>query len=253
MQLIVDIGNSNIVIAVFDGDWKNIFRYETKENQPQIYYEKGLGNILFEWGLKPSMIDKAIISSVVPDMNERIVNSISNLIGKEAILINASILQQLNIHIPHVNEIGSDLVANSVAALSIFKQPCIVVDFGTALTFTVVHPKAGIQGVTICPGIKTAFASLASNTAQLPNVSLQRPESAIGKNTVHALQAGVIIGYEGLVSHLIERIKSELDEPYLVIGTGGLSTSLTNITKNFDHVNKLLTIEGIKLIGDQIA
>jgi type III pantothenate kinase len=253
MKLIIDIGNSNIVIAIYGTDWDKIFRLETKDNQPQVYYEKGLADILLEWGVKPSQIDIAMVSSVVPDLNEKILAAIRNVLYSEPVLINPDILRKLPFHIPHINEIGSDLVANAFAAVSLYKKPCIIIDFGTALTFTVAHPTKGIQGVTIAPGIKTAISSLYTNTAQLPNVLLSRPDSAIGKDTSHAIQAGIIIGYEGLVDHLISRIKAELDEEYMVVGTGGLSESLSNITKPFDEVNKMLTLEGIRLMSGYIT
>jgi type III pantothenate kinase len=253
MKLIIDIGNSNIVIAIYRTDWDKIFRLETKDNQPQVYYERGLADILFEWGIKVSEIQSAIVSSVVPDMNEKINNAIKNVLNIDPVLINPEIIKSLPIHVTHINEIGSDLVANAFAAVNLYKKPTIVVDFGTALTFTVVHPSYGIQGVTIAPGIKTAISSLYTNTAQLPAVPLSRPDSAIGKDTSHAIQAGIIIGYEGLVDHLINRIKAELDEEYMVVGTGGLSESLSNITKSFDEVNKMLTLEGIRMISGYIT
>jgi type III pantothenate kinase len=252
MELIIDVGNSNIVIAIYQNGWDKVFRYETKDNQPQIYYERGLAEILLEWGISSSQINYAIISSVVPELNEKIRSAVQSVLRKEPHLINPDILEKLPIHIPHINEIGSDLVANAFAAVIKYNRPSIVVDFGTALTFTVVHPELGIQGVSIAPGVKTAFSSLFTNTAQLPQVPLDRPESAIGKNTIHALQAGIIIGYEGLVMHLLEKIKAELQEPYIVIGTGGLSESLKSITCHFDYVDKMHTLEGIRLIGHHL-
>lgn len=250
MHLVVDIGNSNIVIALRQGnEWPRIFRYETKESQPALYYQNGLSSLLFEWGVHAGEIESITISSVVPHLNPKLVSAAQNATGLEPLLLGPAHLKQLDLPIPHVNEIGTDLVANAYAAIQLWNQPCVVADFGTALTFTVVHPKAGIQGVTITPGIKTAFGALSDHTAQLPQVNLIRPESAIGQNTAHAIQAGILIGYEGLVSHLLTKIQAELEEKYLTIATGGLSEVLDSITSPFDHIHKNLTIEGILRIG----
>jgi type III pantothenate kinase len=254
MKLIVDIGNSNIVVAVKDGDgWARVFRYETKDNQPQFYYERGLANLFLEWGIAASDFSSSIVSSVVPELNTKIINAIEKVLPLRAVLIDPEILKHLDMHVPHVNEIGTDLVANAYAALKMYHKPAIVVDFGTALSFTIMHPDHGIQGVTIAPGVKTAFGSLSMHTAQLPLAAFSKPQSAIGQNTSHAIQAGIIIGYEGLVKHLIAKMKEELEGDYIVVGTGGLSEVLSHITDEFDVVNKLLTLEGINLIHDHIV
>lgn len=251
MQLVVDIGNSNIVIALRVGkDWQHIFRYETKEDQPGLYYQNGLMSLLFEWGVHAGHLKSVTISSVVPHLNQKIADAVLHATGIVPLLLNPGHLKQLDLKVPHANEIGTDLVANAYAASKTWNRPCIVADFGTALTFTVVHPMEGILGVTIVPGIKTAFGSLSDHTAQLPQVSLVRPDSAIGQNTAHAIQAGILIGYEGLVRHLLTKIQDELSEPYLTIATGGLSEALENITSPFDHIEKNLTIDGILLMGN---
>ena len=251
MQLVVDIGNSNIVIALRVGkDWQHIFRYETKEDQPGLYYQNGLMSLLFEWGVHAGHLKSVTISSVVPHLNQKIADAVLHATCIVPLLLNPGHLKQLDLKVPHANEIGTDLVANAYAASKIWNQPCIVADFGTALTFTVVHPIEGILGVTIVPGIKTAFGSLSDHTAQLPQVSLVRPASAIGQNTAHAIQAGILVGYEGLVRHLLTKIQDELSEPYFTIATGGLSEALENITSPFDHIEKNLTIDGILLMGN---
>jgi len=254
VHLVFDIGNSNVVIALHkDNAWAHLFRYETKDDQPALYYQNGLSNLLFEWGVHSGDIQQVTISSVVPHLNDKITSAIIHAIGIVPILLGPAYLKKLSFPIPHVNEIGTDLVANAYGATIKWGQPCIVVDFGTALTFTIAHPKQGIQGVTIAPGIKTAFSSLSAQTAQLPNVALHLPPSAIGKSTPHAIQAGVLIGYEGLVLHLLGKIKAELPETYLTVATGGISEAITFITNHFDHVYKNLTIDGILKMGVELA
>jgi type III pantothenate kinase len=132
-----------------------------------------------------------------------------------------------------------------------FKSNCIVVDFGTALTFTTVDAKGKILGVAIVPGLKTAIRSLSQNTAKLFDVPLEMPGSVLGKNTVHAIQAGILIGYEGLVSSMIARIKSELSDPdCATIATGGLSSIITSLKHQFTEVDANLTLNGLRLVSE---
>jgi type III pantothenate kinase len=249
MFLAVDIGNSNIVVGIFKNDeWLHTFRYETKEIQPEYYYESALRNLFLEWSIASSDISKSVLSSVVPDMNEVILNAIESVTGNVPLLIGPEIYKTLDLHIPHPYEIGSDLVCNAYAALKKYGDRCIIVDFGTALTFTVSNKEKGIIGVTIAPGLKTAISSLSSNTAQLPLVPMEMPDSAIGHDTVSAIQAGVFKGYVGLVNEIIKSMIDELNEPYKVIATGGLSAILHPLEHTFDTIDKMLTLEGSRLI-----
>ena len=250
MQLIVDIGNSNIVLAIYRNDsWYSIFRYETRENQPQLFFERGIKDILLEWGVKAKDISLIGISSVVPDLNDRLINASQHVVGLVPKLITPEILMALDMHVPKPFEIGSDLVANAYAASRKYNTNAIIVDFGTALTFTVVDLMEGIKGVTIAPGLKTAIQSLAGNTAQLPLVSLEIPTSVIGQSTAHAMQAGVMVGYKGLVKEIIRSMKRELAPmEYKVISTGGLSQFVEYIKEEIDITDKHLTLDGIRMI-----
>lgn len=249
MTLAIDIGNSNIVIALYkDLSWTNTFRYETKETQPEFYYEGALRNILLEWGVPPSAVSHCVMSSVVPDLNEVIKQAVQYVFGFSPLLINAEVIKHLDIPVPHPYEIGSDLVSNAYAAVRLHGKKCIIVDFGTALTFTIVDEEHGITGVTIAPGLKTAIYALSQQTAQLPLVPMQLPDSSIGHDTASAIQSGVMWGYVGLVKELIIRMKSELTGDYKVIATGGLSNILHPLESTFDIVDKMLTLDGMRLI-----
>jgi type III pantothenate kinase len=251
MILAIDIGNSNIVIAIHkDNVWTNTFRYETKETQPEFYYDNALRNILLEWGISASEVKRSVISSVVPDLNDVISLAVLNVTGVEPLVITPEVMKHLDMQVPHPYEIGSDIAANAYAALKLYGRHCIIVDFGTAITFTIAHMTNGITGVTIAPGIKTAIHSLAAHTAQLPVVPVELPESVIGHDTVSAIQAGVMWGYVGLVKELISKIKTTLNNDYKVIATGGLANILHPLETTFDHVNKDLTLDGIRMIYD---
>jgi type III pantothenate kinase len=178
---------------------------------------------------------------------------VEEMFGLPIVVVGPDIYHKLGLEILSPYEIGTDLVANAVYAYYTYQQDCIIIDFGTALTFTVVSKDAKILGVSIAPGLQTAVKSLFSNTAQLPQVPLEMPESAIGQNTVHAIQAGVLWGYVGLVEKMLERIKIELGSPHKVLATGGLSSILTPLRWQFDEVDKSLTLNGLKIIAELVA
>ncbi len=202
--------------------------------------------------VKNTDIKKIVLSSVVPDLTAKIAAALRQLTDQPLIIVNAEVYDQLNIEVVNKIEIGADLVANAVAAYDYFKQKCVVVDFGTALTFTSILDNGQLAGVAIAPGLKTAVKSLLQHTAQLPQVPLEVPKSALGKNTIQAIQAGVTMGYTGMVRYLVERIKAELGANTKVIATGGLVEVLEDLDGVFDEKNRQLTLEGLVLIGEQV-
>jgi type III pantothenate kinase len=197
-------------------------------------------------------VDGIIISSVVPQLNTILAEFWSNLIECDHIFIGPKYYDQLPIVTSNPHSIGTDLIANAMAAHCQNKADCIVVDFGTALTFTVVEASGNIHGVNIAPGLKTAIKALVGNTAQLPEVPLELPTSVIGKNTVHAIQAGVLWGYVSMVEGMLDRIQNEMGRKFKVVATGGLSSILTPLHERFDEVNRNLTLEGLRLIHERI-
>lgn len=253
MLLAIDIGNSNIVVALYkDQMWCHSFRYETKEKQPEYYYEGALRNLLLEWSIHASDIHHSVLISVVPDLNAFIREAVENVTGVDCMVIGPEIFKQLEIHVPKPYEIGSDLVCNAYAALKKYGPKCIIVDFGTALSFTVVDQEKGILGVTIAPGLRTAIKALFLNTAQLPEVPLKLPDSYMGHDTVSAIQSGVLWGYVGLVTHIVAGLKAELGEEFQVIATGGLSAVLFPLEDVIDITDKFLTPDGGRLIHEYI-
>ena len=223
MLLAVDIGNTDITIGLCKQDqWIHIWRLTSSVSRPELFYGIKLRERFFESDLKAADVNQVVISSVVPGLTDRIINVVRTLFEKEPVVLGPDIYSKLPIEVLNPYEIGSDLVANAVAAYVQFKQNCIVVDFGTALTFTTISDKGEILGVAIAPGLKTAIKSLSQNAAKLFDVPLEMPKSALGKNTVHAVQAGILLGYEGLVSSMLQRIKNELsDNQCATIATGG--------------------------------
>ncbi len=260
MLLAIDIGNTHIVTALFDGDeiiqtWR--IHSDTKRTSDE--YTTILLSFFRDAGISQKDIENAILSTVVPLLLGPFISLVQNITGKKPIIVNSSIFDKLPIKVPQsaIHEIGSDIVCNVVEAWSEYKSPIVVLDFGTALTFTAVSKTAQIEGVAICPGLGTAVNSLFNNTAQLPSVPLKAPDNSLGTNTIHSIQSGIVLGYKGLVESLTERMKLDLadktnctEKDIKVIATGGLNSVIKPITDIFENVDKQLTLKGLKRIAD---
>jgi type III pantothenate kinase len=251
MFLSIDAGNSNIVFGFYElqsATWKYECRVNTKTEFLLIQLEKELHLFFLENDIKIEHIDQVGLSSVVPEINQMIAQFCSEFLGKSCYLIAGKSYQKLKVSSKRPNEIGTDIMCNVTAAYEKFHDACIIVDFGTALTFTVMDKKGAVQGVNIVPGLNTAMRSLFHNTSKLPEVELVQPKSAIGKNTVESIQAGIYHGYSGLVKGMLIEIEKELGYSPRIVATGGLSSIISNLKSSFDLVDRNLTLEGIRLI-----
>jgi type III pantothenate kinase len=250
MLLAVDIGNTNIVFGIYNsGEWVNHWRIQTDALKTADEYVVIFNSLLQTGEIDKAAISKIVVCSVVPTLVSPFNEMLQVLLGKEPILITPEIYLRLPIKVLNSNQIGADLVANSVAAFTKYGNYTMVVDFGTALTFTTVGGNSDILGVAIAPGLQTAMSSLAGNTAQLPFVHLALPPSVLGDNTTHAIQSGIIYGYTGLVDFIIEKTEQELNHKLNVVATGGLSSVISPLTKNIKNVDKMLTLEGLRIIS----
>lgn len=254
MLLAVDTGNTDTVFGLFDKN-RLLHQWRTRSlvQESAAQYEARLRLYFLEANLSLRDVKTMVMSSVVPDLTPIIRTMLKGLFGKEPIVVGPGIYPDLKIAIDHPHEIGADLIANAVAVHARYHRNCVVVDFGTALTFTTVSAQGQILGVAILPGLKTAVKALFANTAQLPEVPLVLPASAIGKNTVHAIQAGILLGYEGLVKSMIRRIRSELNEDCIAVATGGLSSILDTLREEFVEIDRSLTLDGLRLIGERVG
>jgi type III pantothenate kinase len=251
MLLAIDIGNSNIAFGIYDKDWQHHWRLNTVANKTSDEYEVLFRSLLANGFDRLEGIDKVIISSVVPPLSSTFKRMIKHMLGQDVIFVSPALDTGIKVTIDNPAEIGSDLLANAVAGYSLFNGPCIIVDFGTALSITVVGTGGELLGVSIAPGLESAMKALSANTAQLPFVDLSAPESAIGKNTTQAIQSGVVLGYTGLVEYLLRRIKSELGGDVSTIATGGLSEVIAPLTDQFDALEPWLTLDGLRLIAER--
>jgi type III pantothenate kinase len=250
MLLAIDIGNSDVTLGLWtEGKWKHVWRVPSKPDLPELFFGVRVRDYFLESGTEIANVNHIVLSSVVPRLTEKLKYVVRNLFGKEPIVLGPSVYASLPIDVLNPYEIGSDLVANALAAFTKYRQTCIIVDFGTALTFTTVSHQGKILGVSIAPGLKTAIRSLSQNTARLFDVPLEMPASAIGKNTITAIQSGVLFGYEGLVKNMVVRIREELKENVPAIATGGLSSIITPLAGFFTAIEPHLTLDGLRLVA----
>lgn len=251
MQLTLDIGNSDITLGLWNGiQLSKLWRIPSKPEQPELFYGVKIRDYFFESGLQASQVNLVVLSSVVPTLTGKVKNVIRTLFNIEPIVLQPSVFERLPIKVLNPYEIGSDLVANAMAAWHKFHTGCIIVDFGTALTFTTISKKGEILGVSIVPGLRTSIKALTQNTAKLFDVPLEMPKSALGTSTVTAIQSGLVIGYDGLVRSVVDAIRKEAGEDFLAVATGGLSFVITSLKSFFHEVNPNLTLEGLRLIGE---
>lgn len=258
MILAFDIGNTNIKAALTDGETiAHQWRLSTDPKRTGDEYFSALRPLFIDAGIDFSGIDDAVISSVVPALIGPFIIVTQHFCKKKPLVIGPEIFPELSVKIPETatHEIGTDLLCDAVAAWEKYKVPAIVIDFGTALSFTAVDCEGNIAGIAIAPGLGTAINSLFKNTAQLPCVPMEVPESSLGKNTVWAIQSGIFLGYKGLVESMVSRMKTDISkesmtkkEDIKVIATGGLNSMLQPITKCINFIDKDLTITGMMLI-----
>ena len=253
IKVAVDIGNSNVVIGLYiDGKWEKIYRLSSRKNITYWTFKNKLQKIISLNDFNPSNVEKVVISSVVPTLTDVVRLSCNDILCEDIFIVKASKVNLVKIKIDDVNEIGSDLVCNAVEASSMYNENVIVIDFGTALTFTVVSKSNQILGVNIVPGLQTAINSLYKNTAKLPSIDIILPDKVIGKNTVHSIQSGIMFGYVGLIREMIDKIKTELSGKTKVVATGGLSKFAKPLKGFFHDIIPTLTLDGmIKILDNQ--
>lgn len=253
MEIVIDIGNTNVVLGFYkNGEWIHLLRFVTKQDdEARLFYDLRIRELILDLEFSIDNIEGIYLSSVVPILTQPISQVITALFETHVNVIRPSTFSKTKILIDDPSEIGTDLVANAVAAVTKHQKSCVIVDFGTALTFTTVTKDFEILGVAIAPGLKTAMSALHSKTAQLPEVPSVLPKSVIGKNTTHAIQSGVLWGYIGLVKEMLKRIETELGLSLLPIATGGLSSVLHPLKEIFYEVDTNLTLDGVRIIGRQ--
>lgn len=252
MIICMDVGNTNIKYAVYDGEKLAMsFRVATEHKKTSDEYGGQLISILGNNKINASEIKGGIISSVVPQLDYTLERMCLTYLKIKPLQLVPGLKTGLNLRVDNAKEVGADRVVNNVAAIRKYGAPLIIIDFGTATTFNVIDSKGEFIGGVIAPGIKGSLDSLVNGTAKLPRVEIERPASVIGKNTVTNMQSGIVFGFAGLVEYIVKKIKRELkSENLTTVATGGFSEVIAKEISCIDRIDKLLTLEGLKYLYD---
>lgn len=249
MIFVLDVGNTNTVLGVYEEDiLKFHWRIETSRHKTEDEFGMVIKSLLQHEGLSFAQFDGIIISSVVPPIMFALERMCKKYFGIKPLVVGPGIKTGLNIKYDNPREVGADRIVNAVAGIHEFGSPLIIVDFGTATTYCYIDENKQYQGGAIAPGISISTEALYSKAAKLPRIEISRPESIIGKNTVAAMQAGILYGYVGQVEGIVSRIKAQSKKEPLVIATGGLATLIANESTAIDIVEPFLTLKGLQLI-----
>lgn len=249
----VDIGNTNVVMGLYEGqELVTHWRIATDHRKMADEYGVLILDLLERADQDPDAVEGVIISSVVPPLRGIFEKVSERYLDRVPVLVDANTPAGIQILIDNPREAGADRVVNAVAVCRRYGGPACVVDFGTATTFDAVSADGNYLGGAIAPGIGIAAEALFQRTAQLPRIDLVRPPGVIGKNTVHAMQSGLLFGYVGLVESLVARFRAELGEEMRVIATGGLASLIASETAVIDVVDPWLTLEGLRLIWEMM-
>lgn len=249
MLLVIDAGNSNIVLGIYDGEvlLKN-WRISTDRSKSADEYGILFNNLLVLTGIGLGNITDIIISSVVPTLNGVLERLSLNYFGIKPHLVGPGIRTGMSIHYDNPKEVGADRIVNAIAGYEKFRTSLIIVNFGTATTFDYVNGKGEYCGGAIAPGLMISMEALFQKASKLPWVEIVKPPGVIAKNTVNSMQAGIFYGYVGLVDEIVGRMKRESRENPKVIATGGLAGLVAPESKTIEVVEEYLTLEGLRIL-----
>ncbi|HEX2122297.1 MAG TPA: type III pantothenate kinase [Thermoanaerobaculia bacterium] len=248
--LVVDLGNTNLVLGVYRGDqlvssWRLATARERTADEYGILARQLVGDALH------GGLEGAIVASVVPPLNSAMSFMVQKYFDIEPLFVEPGVKTGIAIHVDNPLEVGADRIVNCAAAHDAYGGPTVIVDFGTATTFDVVTANAEFIGGVIAPGLNISAEALFARAARLPRVDLRRPDHVIGTNTVVNMQSGIYFGYLGLVDGILARIKREVPGLRKVVATGGLATLFAEESEHIDEVDPELTLKGLKLIFDR--
>lgn len=249
MLLAIDIGNTNIVIGCIRDD-EILFkaRIATDRLRTSDQYGVEIKNMVEAFGVKVSQIDDCIISSVVPPVFNSVRTGVIKVIGKQPMVVGPGLKTGLDIQMDVPSQVGSDRIVIAVAALAEYKAPLILMDMGTATTIEVVEPDNRYVGGIIFPGVRVSLEALTSRAAQLPGISLDKPQQVIGKNTIDCMRSGMMYGTAAMLDGLIERIEEELGHQCTIVATGGLAKFITPLCKRDIILEGDLLLKGLNII-----
>jgi len=251
MLLTIDVGNTNITLGLYKGDklgprWRLATDHERMPDEYGLQFH----GLLAHAGYTPSVLSGVCMASVVPPLTGKIIQACQQYLGQNPLVVDAGVKTGVRVRYEDPKAVGADRIVDAVAVLKLYGPPACVVDFGTATTFDAISAEGDYLGGAIAPGIGIAADALFHRTAKLPRVDLQRPPSVIGRNTVHAMQSGLLFGYVSLVEGMVARFRGELGAEMKVIGTGGLAEIVARETDVIQIVAPWLTLDGLYFIWE---
>ena len=252
MILAIDMGNTNIVVGCIDNE-KTYFieRLSTDKSKTAMEYAVSFKTVLELYSVDISKIEGVIISSVVPPLIHTVASAVEKIVGKPPLVVGPGLKTGLNIKMDNPKTVGSDLIVDAVAGIKELGAPLIIIDMGTATTISVVDKDENYIGGIIAPGVRLSMEALASNTAQLYRVSLDKPRKTIGKNTIDCMKSGLVLGTASMIDGLIDRIEEELGYDSPVVATGGLAPVVIPLCKHESTIKDDLLLKGLMIIYDK--
>jgi type III pantothenate kinase len=252
MLLVVDIGNTNIVIGVYQHESLRFhWRIMTDKDRTSDEYGMMFQNLLTFQAISAKSIKAIIISCVVPPLIPAMEHMCKNYFQIDPLFVGAKINLGMPIKYDNPKEVGADRIVNAVAAYDKYKRSLIIIDFGTATTFDYITPAGEYMGGAIAPGINISSEALFQKASKLPRIEFVKPERVIGKDTTTSMQSGIMYGYIGLVDGLVNRMKAEVKTDPYVVATGGLAVLIASQSETIDEVDDQLTLRGLKIIYDR--
>lgn len=253
MLLAMDVGNTNIMIGLFQGEkLPHHWRVSTRPERTADEFSVMMRGLLVAEGLDLDVIEAAAIANVVPDLGLALGRFCERYLDVAPLWVGPGVRTGMDIRYEEPREVGADRIVNGVAALHRYGAPVVVVDFGTATTFDVISARGSYMGGAISPGVGISMEALFAHAARLPRVDLVKPPSVIGKNTVHSMQAGLVYGFAGQVDALVDRIIQQMSPPRpRVVATGGLARVVAPECRTVEIIDPLLTLEGLRLVYER--
>lgn len=252
MILVLDVGNTNIVLGIFEGK-KLVRSWRIYTNKDKTSDEYGIQiRVLFQYSnIRYENVEAIVISSVVPPVMPALEEMSLKYFGVMPLVVGPGVKTAMPIRYDNPKEVGADRIVNAIAAYEMYGGPLIIVDFGTATTFDAISKNGEYLGGAIAPGIGISTEALYTKAAKLPRIELTKPKTVIGKNTVTSMQAGIIYGFVGQTDGIISRMKREMGGDVLVVATGGLAELISEESTGIDKVNVNLTLEGLRIIYER--
>ena len=252
MIFVIDVGNTNIVMGVYDGhELSHHWRVATVRDRTEDELGIIVKGLFQDKGIRFQDIKAVVISSVVPPLMFALERMCDKYFGVKPLVVGPGIKTGLNINMENPREVGADRIVNAVAGLEIYGPPLIIVDFGTATTFCVLNERGQYLGGPIAPGIGISTEALFQRAAKLPRIELVRPPIVVGRNTVSNIQSGVYYGFIGQVDGIVSRIKQEMGLPFKVIATGGFAKLIAADSYTIEEVDSFLTLKGLRMIWEK--